>query len=137
VGAGGNGVEGAGCGGRLVGHACLLESSAQAEALWQARFAGPRALVASLLESKAASPAQPARQPYLCLSLPLLPANRRCQAGAEKLQEALDEVWPDDREEPEAGLQDMAICPGTPFKVSGRVGCGDGQMGGAESGSGS
>ena len=90
-----------------------------------------------LRESKAASPFQPVCLPILLLSVVLLPVNRRCQAGAEKLQEAVDEVWPDDREEPEAGLQDMAICPGTPFKVSGRVGCGDGQMGGAESGSGS
>ncbi|KAL4452309.1 hypothetical protein ABPG75_007971 [Micractinium tetrahymenae] len=40
----------------------------------------------------------------------------RCRLGAEKLQEALDELWPDDSDEPEKGLQQMQICPGSRFK---------------------
>ncbi|KAL4441288.1 hypothetical protein ABPG77_011525 [Micractinium sp. CCAP 211/92] len=40
----------------------------------------------------------------------------RCRQGAEKLQEALDELWEDDQDEPEKGLQQLQICPGTPFK---------------------
>lgn len=36
--------------------------------------------------------------------------------GAEKAQEALDVLWPDDTDEPEQGLQQVQICPGAKFK---------------------
>mgnify|MGYP001810789732 CR=1 FL=1 len=41
----------------------------------------------------------------------------RCRHGAEKLQEALDELWPDDADEPEAGLADLSVCPNSQFTV--------------------
>jgi len=33
------------------------------------------------------------------------------------VQEALDELWPDDQDEPLKGLQQLQICPDTRFKV--------------------
>ena len=57
----------------------------------------------------------------LCTCPPFIPSHalfpRRCAAGAERLQEALDELWPDDQDQPSKGLGDLQICPGTTFKV--------------------
>ncbi|KAL4857301.1 Sulfhydryl oxidase 1 [Chlorella vulgaris] len=40
----------------------------------------------------------------------------RCRVGAEGLQGALDQLWPDDADQPTPGLSNLSICPGTPFR---------------------
>lgn len=41
----------------------------------------------------------------------------RCGRGAEAVQGALDQLWPDETDEPAGGLQELNICPGTDFKA--------------------
>lgn len=62
--------------------------------------------------------------PPLLPALPCAPTSsrlppRRCQRGAQKLRAALNQYWPDDREEPSQSLEGLKICPGTDFKARG------------------